>query len=114
MIKFESIFERTNTLQYKTTRLGPEAEDKAKGSLLSHLHLPQMALDSMPESSQSPLLGDTVNGSVDHKGLPAKRSNSGGWRSLFFIIGKHPKSDYTYIYIDIFDIEEMKKRVLYV
>ncbi|XP_021888105.1 protein NRT1/ PTR FAMILY 5.10-like [Carica papaya] len=37
--------------------------------------------------SQSPLLQDTVDGSVDYKGRPVLRSSSGGWRSAFFIFG---------------------------
>ncbi|KAF2297325.1 hypothetical protein GH714_021437 [Hevea brasiliensis] len=36
---------------------------------------------------QAPLLYDTVEGSVDHKGRPVYKSNSGGWRSASFIIG---------------------------
>ena len=32
-------------------------------------------------------LSDTVDGAVDHKGRPVLRSNTGGWRSAYFIIG---------------------------
>ncbi|GAV60748.1 LOW QUALITY PROTEIN: PTR2 domain-containing protein, partial [Cephalotus follicularis] len=37
--------------------------------------------------AETPLLDDTVDGSVDYKGSPVQRSNSGGWRSASFIIG---------------------------
>ncbi|KAJ9166901.1 hypothetical protein P3X46_021590 [Hevea brasiliensis] len=40
-----------------------------------------------PESIQTPLLHGVVQGSVDYKGLPIYRSNSGGWRSASFILG---------------------------
>ncbi|KAF2297328.1 hypothetical protein GH714_021563 [Hevea brasiliensis] len=40
-----------------------------------------------PESIQTPLLLGVVQGSVDYKGLPIYRSNSGGWRSASFILG---------------------------
>ena len=38
--------------------------------------------------SRTPLLQDTVDGAVDHKGQPVRRSNSGGWKSAYFIIGE--------------------------
>ncbi|XP_077241409.1 protein NRT1/ PTR FAMILY 5.10-like [Tasmannia lanceolata] len=37
--------------------------------------------------ASSPLLGDYVEGAVDYKGHIVTRSNSGGWKSAFFIIG---------------------------
>ncbi|EOY17337.1 hypothetical protein QUC31_001425 [Theobroma cacao] len=37
-------------------------------------------------AAQTPLLDDTVDGSLDYKGRPLRRSNSGGWRSASFII----------------------------
>ncbi|XP_034676209.1 protein NRT1/ PTR FAMILY 5.10-like isoform X2 [Vitis riparia] len=37
--------------------------------------------------SEAPTLDDTVDGAVDHKGDPAKRSFSGAWKSAYFIIG---------------------------
>ncbi|XP_022718282.1 protein NRT1/ PTR FAMILY 5.10-like isoform X3 [Durio zibethinus] len=46
-----------------------------------------MAIVSTTRSTETPLLEDgTVDGSVDHKGCPARRSSSGGWRSASFII----------------------------
>nr|ABR32184.1 peptide transporter [Hakea actites] len=36
---------------------------------------------------EAPLLSDTVEGAVDHKGQPAIRSKTGRWRSAAFIIG---------------------------
>ncbi|XP_017981767.1 PREDICTED: protein NRT1/ PTR FAMILY 5.10 isoform X1 [Theobroma cacao] len=46
-----------------------------------------MAIVSTTCNTQDPLLEDTVvNGSVDCKGCPARRSTSGGWRSASFII----------------------------
>nr|CAN63510.1 hypothetical protein VITISV_031691 [Vitis vinifera] len=37
--------------------------------------------------SETLLVEDSVDGTIDHKGCPAKRSSSGGWRSAYFIIG---------------------------
>jgi len=34
------------------------------------------------------LLEDYVSDSVDHRGFPAGKSSTGGWRSAWFIIGK--------------------------
>ena len=31
---------------------------------------------------------DTIDGVVDYQGLPAKRSQSGKWKSAYFIIGE--------------------------
>lgn len=43
---------------------------------------------STASDAQTPLLQvNTVNGVVDYKGQPAVRSNSGNWRSAWFIIG---------------------------
>ncbi|XP_034677017.1 protein NRT1/ PTR FAMILY 5.10-like isoform X1 [Vitis riparia] len=46
-----------------------------------------MAANGMVDGPESPLLEDTVAGAVDYRGLPAKRSTSGGWSSSYFIIG---------------------------
>ncbi|KAG6737850.1 hypothetical protein POTOM_059381 [Populus tomentosa] len=45
---------------------------------------------------QTPLLYDIVDGSVDHKGRPVYRSNSGGWRSAGFIIGVEVAERFAY------------------
>ena len=52
-----------------------------------------MAANGMVDGPESPLLEDTVAGAVDHTGLPAKRSTSGGWSSSYFIIGKQWEND---------------------
>lgn len=46
---------------------------------------------TMLQSLESPLMEDTVDGAVDHRGFPSKRSSSGGWRSAIFIIGRHQR-----------------------
>ena len=46
-----------------------------------------MASYPISSDTETPLLDDTVVGSVDHKGRPVKRSSYGGWRSAAFIIG---------------------------
>ena len=46
-----------------------------------------MASYPISSDTETPLLDDTVVGSVDHKGRLVKRSSSGGWRSAAFIIG---------------------------
>ena len=48
-----------------------------------------MAMADILGGSETLLVEDTVDGTIDHKGCPAKRSSSGGWRSAYFIIGKH-------------------------
>ncbi|KAB5512562.1 hypothetical protein DKX38_029590 [Salix brachista] len=45
-----------------------------------------MSSSNQAAEVQTPLLYDIVDGSVDHKGRPVYRSNSGGWRSARFII----------------------------
>ena len=37
---------------------------------------------------------DTVDGAVDYKGRPVLRSNTGGWRSAYFIIGNTINTTY--------------------
>ena len=44
-----------------------------------------MAISNL-SAAQTPLLDDTVDGCLDYKGRSVRRSNSGGWRSAFFII----------------------------
>ncbi|XP_034677346.1 protein NRT1/ PTR FAMILY 5.10-like [Vitis riparia] len=51
---------------------------------------------NMLQSLESPLLEDTVNGTVDHQGYPSKRSSSGGWRSAIFIIGVEVAERFAY------------------
>ncbi|KAK4800288.1 hypothetical protein SAY86_020775 [Trapa natans] len=48
------------------------------------------------EGANSPLLEDVVDGSVDHKGRPVRRSSSGGWRSAGFIIGVEVAERFAY------------------
>ena len=45
-------------------------------------------------ATETPLLLDTIEKAVDYKGRPVLRSNSGGWRSASFIIGKQVHGDY--------------------
>ncbi|KAJ9166902.1 hypothetical protein P3X46_021591 [Hevea brasiliensis] len=49
-----------------------------------------------PESIQTPLIRGVVQGSVDYKGLPIYRSNSGGWRSASFILGMELAERFAY------------------
>ena len=44
-------------------------------------------------ATETPLLLDTIEKAVDYKGRPVLRSNSGGWRSASFIIGKEVHGD---------------------
>ncbi|CAK7344807.1 unnamed protein product [Dovyalis caffra] len=53
------------------------------------------ASDQTPDV-QTPLLYDIVDGSVDFKGRPVYRSNSGGWRSASFIIGVEVAERFAY------------------
>ncbi|RVW37873.1 Protein NRT1/ PTR family 5.15 [Vitis vinifera] len=46
-----------------------------------------MAISDISLDSETPFLEDAVEGVVDYRGVPAKRSRSGGWRSASFIIG---------------------------
>lgn len=57
-----------------------------------------MAISSRRSSTsegKTPLLNDTVEGVVDYKGRPARRSKSGGWRSAGFIIGKPQETQHS-------------------
>ncbi|OMO78818.1 Proton-dependent oligopeptide transporter family [Corchorus olitorius] len=46
-----------------------------------------MAISNLSAAeSETPLLDDTVDGCLDYKGRPVRRSNSGGWSSAAFII----------------------------
>ncbi|XP_022718284.1 protein NRT1/ PTR FAMILY 5.10-like isoform X2 [Durio zibethinus] len=56
-----------------------------------------MAIVSSTRSVEAPLLEDgTVDGTVDHKGCPARRSISGGWRSASFIIAVEVAERFAY------------------
>ncbi|XP_042484217.1 protein NRT1/ PTR FAMILY 5.10-like [Macadamia integrifolia] len=44
----------------------------------------------------APLLSDTVEGAVDHRGQPAIRSKTGKWRSAVFIIGVEIAERFSY------------------
>lgn len=46
-----------------------------------------MAIAGADDEAGTPLLTETVDGSVDYRSKPAVRSSSGGWRSAGFIIG---------------------------
>lgn len=45
-----------------------------------------------PVTTSAPLLDqedtDVVSGAVDHRGRPATRSRSGGWRSASIVVGE--------------------------
>eukprot|EP00261_Vitis_vinifera_P030420 XP_010665397.1 PREDICTED: protein NRT1/ PTR FAMILY 5.10 [Vitis vinifera] len=55
-----------------------------------------MAYSSISGGTETPLLDDTVDGFADHKGRPARRSSSGGWRSASFIIGVEVAERFAY------------------
>lgn len=42
---------------------------------------------AIPEE-EAALIEDSVSDSVDHRGLPAGKSSTGGWRSAWYIIGE--------------------------
>ncbi|XP_010521163.1 PREDICTED: protein NRT1/ PTR FAMILY 5.14-like [Tarenaya hassleriana] len=46
--------------------------------------------------AEMPLLEDHVGDAVDHRGLPAGRSTTGGWRSAWFIIGVEVAERFAY------------------
>ncbi|KAK4747669.1 hypothetical protein SAY87_014255 [Trapa incisa] len=48
------------------------------------------------EGANSPLLADVVDGVIDCKGRPVRRSSSGGWRSAGFIIGVEVAERFAY------------------
>ncbi|PKI57514.1 hypothetical protein CRG98_022165 [Punica granatum] len=54
------------------------------------------AVSISAEGAHSPLLDDFVDGAVDHKGQPVRRSSSGGWRSAGFIIGVEVAERFAY------------------
>uniref|UniRef100_A0A2P2IJB1 Proton-dependent oligopeptide transport family protein n=1 Tax=Rhizophora mucronata TaxID=61149 RepID=A0A2P2IJB1_RHIMU len=43
-------------------------------------------ISSSYKQSAAPLIEDTVDGSLDYRGQPARRASTGGWRSASFII----------------------------
>lgn len=48
----------------------------------------------------TPLLNDAVDGSVDYKGPPVYRSQSGGWKPASFIICVEMSGRFTYYWIN--------------
>ncbi|KAI3464330.1 hypothetical protein Pfo_020993 [Paulownia fortunei] len=55
-----------------------------------------MAAGNEISEVESPLLNDVVPHSVDFNGRPADRSNSGCWKSAFFVIGVEVAERFTY------------------
>ena len=74
----------TNWLQHCTEK---KAKEKWENTLPGVFCGWNKAMAGTPGGPRSPLLEDTVDGSIDHKGRPAKRPTSGGWRSAYFIMG---------------------------
>lgn len=50
----------------------------------------------LSEAESPLLLHDSVDGCVDYKGRPVRRSSSGGWRSASFIIGVEMAERFAY------------------
>ncbi|KFK44349.1 hypothetical protein AALP_AA1G246100 [Arabis alpina] len=55
-----------------------------------------MAIAGADDEAGTPLLSETVNGSVDYRSKPAVRSSSGGWRSAGLIIGVEVAERFAY------------------
>lgn len=56
-----------------------------------------MAQDSnTSDAVEAPLLDDVVEGTVDYKGRPVKRSKSGHWKAVFFVIGVEMAERFAY------------------
>ncbi|XP_038891003.1 protein NRT1/ PTR FAMILY 5.10-like [Benincasa hispida] len=55
--------------------------------VLSDLCISFPIMDDMDDSGRPLILNEAVQGSVDHRGRPSQRSESGGWRAAGMIIG---------------------------